>query len=273
MRKFTVFTVILTIIIVIVVGEMVVDKYLPSLKAKMENFELSDISLPEDLDLSKVIETNLLGSDVDYSKIPSELLPGGEVTELGASSEDLQTGFGSGFANITPTLPEYKPDSGGNGEYLDFEDENFVSFSQNTYLREDMVLSAGFVSAYIEDEPHNGFLYKTIYVDDLQDVKVSKYLIRTNEALLVKVYVFDIGPSSGVTEVYEVLKVRGSEGLDVEINETSDFGDDSFFLNDARRADVAFLTVRFGALIYSFSYPKSYHPQVKNLVKLIDMEF
>ena len=67
--------------------------------------------------------------------------------------------------------------------------------------------------------------------------------------------------------------MRGAEGLDVTVNETNEFAQGSFYLNDVRRSEVAFLAVRVGSMIYGFSYPKEYHSQVKNLVTLLDLEF
>lgn len=295
MRKFTIFTVILSIIVVVVVAEVVATEYLPSFRKKIDNFEISNISMPSDLDLSKVIETNTLGSDVDYSKITEDQMPGGieelEIQEVNLSDSELGAGFGSDFdtefsssfsdiaagskaqvliddSNVA--LPVYESSNSG---VSDFEDSNYTALSPTAYIRDDMIKSAGFATGYLEQEPHNGFLFKTIYIDDLQDVEMTKYLIRTKDSYLAKVYVFNIGPLSGVNEVFEVLKVRGSEGLDVEVNGTNNFGDESFYLNDSRRTGVAFLTVRFGSIIYGFSYPKNYHPQISNLIKLIDMEF
>ena len=107
----------------------------------------------------------------------------------------------------------------------------------------------------------------------MYDVEVTKVAIKTDNTLFAKVYVFQVGGLSSVSEVYEVLKIRGTEGLDIEINETNDYADESFYMNDMRRPDVAFLTVRVGAILYGFSYPKDYHPQISNLVQLLDAEF
>src|SRR3989338_4257046 len=59
MRKFTVFTVILTVIIVVVVAEIAVNEYLPALEGDAE----LTLDLPKSLDLSKSIETNVLGNN------------------------------------------------------------------------------------------------------------------------------------------------------------------------------------------------------------------
>ena len=67
MQKFTIFTLILTILIIVVVSEIVVNEYLPSL----ERDETLSLDLPDSLDVSKGIQTNILGADFDMSYSPS----------------------------------------------------------------------------------------------------------------------------------------------------------------------------------------------------------
>ncbi len=264
MRKFTIFTIILSALIVIMASEVFISDYLPNLVRT----KTDDMPVTDELPLPNTLSTNILGADIDYTNLEDL-----EYEEVDLSNPDALIPIPETLDELTantttlPTQPiERAPSS-------DFEDENFYSFTQNVLLREDQVQSAGFNNAYIENEAHNGFLYKTIYIDDLYDVKASKYVIRNESSLLAKVYVFEMGPMSGIAEVYEVLKMRGSEGLDIDINATNDFGDASFYMNDARRTSVVFLTVRIGSYIYGFSYPKDYHAQIKNLITLLDLEF
>ncbi len=258
MRKFTIFTVILTVIIVVVIAEIFAEDYLPQLNANNEVATDGSPPLPTNLDLTKVSQTNIFGATEEFPAPVAEstTLPGGlDVEEVSLDSEQ---GFGSGFesSNIS-----------------DFEDENFAAPSTNVYLRDDQIKSAGFIGAYIEPSTHNGFLFKTIYIDDLKDVEVKMFNVRTAESLLTKVYIFKIGTMMPLDEVYAVLKQRASEGLDIEVNETNEFGSGSFYLNDSRRQNVAFLVVKIGSMVYGFSYPKDYHSQVKNLITLLDLEF
>ena len=60
MQKFTIFTIILTVITVVVAGELVFEEYLPSLTNQTSEEKTANLDLPDDLDLNKVIETNVL---------------------------------------------------------------------------------------------------------------------------------------------------------------------------------------------------------------------
>ena len=113
-------------------------------------------------------------------------------------------------------------------------------------------------------------------IDQLKNPKPERtreqYYQEHKEEILAKVYVFKVGISSSANEVYQTLKLKSSQGLNIKLNETNEFGAASFFMNDPTRSDTAFLTVRISGLVYAFSYPKAYHSQVKNLIQLIEWE-
>ncbi len=299
MRKFTIFTAMLTIVVVVVVAEIVVNKYLPEL-GEGDGLANLDLSLPDNLDLAKITRTsvlnsgldNRLGADVDEDAIPEDLkVERGEVKrvsiekpepevelvavediDLDSFLEDLDEeniedfGFSSGFNEADIFIEE-------DSDIPDFEDENFAYTAPNVFIRQEQILGAGFKDAYLEEQPHNGYIFKNIEIGDLFDVEMDKTIIRTEDTLYAKGYVMTMGPNSNVNDVYNVLKIRADELLDTEINETNEFGVSSFYMNDARRNGTSFLIVRIDKYIYGFSYPKDFHSQIKNLLKLIGWEF
>lgn len=284
MNKFTVFTVVLSIVVIVIVADLVVNNYLPGMENADIVAELNSgkFTLPDSIDTSKALETNVLGADgtTDSSAVDTP-------TPLGFDLGDGETTVNNDPENVPPEKPIARNTStttSTDPESViattssptttsgDFESNDFVVASKNIYLRDEQLKSAGFVSAYMEEEKYDGSLYKTIYTDDLYDVTVKKIDIKSDEAMFAKVYIIKTGPNSSIDEVYQVLKIRGAEGLESELNETNEYGDGSFYINDTRRPKTAFLTVRLGNLIYGFSYPKEYHSQVKNLIKLLEWE-
>lgn len=305
MKKFTIFTIILTVIVVVVFSEVIVNEYLPNVFGnETGNDGVGDdgdlkLSLPASLDAKKSISTNVLGSDlgnylgsdeedenVENGQKKNVVAPNADAEKI-KSTNDKSPIFldPNAFSNedgldensFKNAIPAEKPvvESTGtsDSEAKDFEDESFVSTTNNVYLRAEQIKSAGFIDAYLENEAFDGRLFKTILIDDLNDAEVTKTLIRNKDALLVKVYIFKIALNANVNEVYELLKLRAAQGLNIRLNETNEFGLASFYMNDLTRSDTAFLTVRIAGFIYSFSYPKAYHSQVKNLMKLIEWEF
>lgn len=297
MKKFTIFTIILTVIVVVAFSEVIVNEYLPNIFGSGDEESGTNdgdlkLNLPATLDAKKSISTSVLGSDLgNYLGAGDEEDVDGnvreEIVEPVAGDVDGTPTFldpnafsdedvlpENSFKNSIPAdKPVEKSTGTSDPEAKDFEDESFVSTSNNVYLRDEQIKSAGFVDAYLENEAFDGRLFKTILIDDLTDAEVTKTLIRTKDALLVKVYIFKIALNANVNEVYELLKLRSSQGLNIKINETNEFGLASFYMNDPTRSDTAFLTVRIAGFIYSFSYPKAYHSQVKNLMKLIEWEY
>mgnify|MGYP001584169971 CR=1 FL=1 len=294
MKKFTIFTVLLTVVVVVMVAETVVNRYLPTFDSGEENLSLS---LPEDLDLSKITETNVLGNN--QSSLDLNVESGG-ANKLGADLEEETSVVAENPVIEDPENVLRNDPDGASSDELDvvdpekatlpapqasdldvpdFENSDFVASpsgtaTPNVFISQDQVKAAGFASeAYLADEEFDGFLFKSIQVGDLFDVSVQETLIRSKDALFAKVYVFKMGPSSKASDVYKVLKTRGGEVKGGNINETNDFGAGSFYFNDTDRTSTAFLVVRINNYIYAFSYPKNFQPQIKNLLKLIMWEF
>ncbi len=256
MRKFTIFTILLTIVVIVVMGQILVDEYLPNL-GKDASGELS-VLLPDSLRVDREGSQVFFGSDLvkdDENKEFEDYVPSFETQPVAAEPSPTQSSGPS-----------------------DFEDLSYAAQVQSSnplgsvLLRDEQIKSAGFVGGYIEPEDHEGLLFKTVAVDDLDDVKMDKFSIRTEAQFLAKVYVFRVGISTNVRDVYHLLKSKSSQGVGVQINDTNEFGVSSFYMNDSRRTGVAFLTVRIGGLIYAFSYPHEYHSQIKNLIQLLEWE-
>jgi len=274
-----------------VFGEIIVNEYLPNLmsdEGSDGNGENLKLTLPTSLDVKKSIATNVLGNylgaDVEN---PPATPQAGTAAGLAVDGLTFKNPEADGdflpvdnTADVTDLIevisdePIAKPEITTPG-IKDFEDETFAStsvVSGNVYLRDEQIKSAGFVGGYLEKETFDGLLFKTVPIDNLLDVTIEKTVIRSETALLAKVYIFKVGLNANANEVYELLKLRASQGLGIVINETNEYGVASFYMNDPARPNTAFLTVRISGLIYSFSYPKPYHSQIKNLIKLIEWE-
>jgi len=256
MQKFTIFTVLLTIVVVVVAAEAFVNKYLPALNedstvAVLE--EQDGYNLPSELDLAGAMQSNVLGADEPKKTVSKD--DGFDFLNLdfdGATDAELTDSSGSSSFDIEDFSSSY--------EHVD---------DQVSYIRNDQVVNSGFVGAYLTEEEPDGMLYKSVGIADLVGVSSKKYSITNGTTTYVKVYVVIVDDPLQVGSVYGVLKARAAEGVDIEINETNEFGNASFYMNDTRRDSVAFLTVRVSSQIYGFSYPKQYHPQVKNLVSIL----
>lgn len=285
MKKFTVFTVILAITVIVTVSEMFVNNYLPNLGSG-EGEELT-LTLPQSLDLSKIVKTDTLGASElgetsgSESVLSNKLGSDVEIENFEGSYDNaIPTGLSEEKIVMEPADEEstgaYKVEdkqvANTGDEASDFEDQTFSMQNVNINLRQEQIDSAGFFGAYIEEEESDGKLYKTIDVADLYDTKMQKFVIRSEEELMAKVYIFSVGANSNIDELYQLIKSRCGQVPVSTVNETNEYGNGSFYLNDSSRGGTVFLTTKMGELVYGFSYPKTYHSQVKNLVQLLTWE-
>ncbi|MBI2634457.1 hypothetical protein HYW82_02165 [Candidatus Peregrinibacteria bacterium] len=266
MQKFTIFTILLTVVVIVVVAEVAVNRYLP------------ELDLPGDL---AAVPKNYLGADVlgsftgkdsaaDNNVIDNDVIDEDTLSDLDflpVYDEDQDDGTN---VDIGDTDVEKTPATN------DFEDSNvnksYVAPTANVYLRDEQIKSAGFADAYLKKEDHEGLLFKTINIADLKDTEIEKYTIGADNVLFAKVYVFKVGIETEIGTIYDILKQRAAENPGVIVNETGQYGSASFFMNDSQRTSTAFLTARIGSFIYAFSYPKEFHPQIKNLIQLLVWE-
>jgi len=287
MKKFTIFSIILTIVVVVVLAELMAKDYLPGFST--DNNVAADqggdgqmkLTLPSSLDTKKNISTNVLGSDntdltnklgADNSVVPVDNTTKSPVVIPNQPVDVTNMGVGKNNPDYLDPNNFAEPKTTTQAPSKDFEDESAATTSVNVYLREEQIKSAGFTGAYLENEPLDGRLFKTIDISDLTGVNATKTNIRTKDELLAKVYIFKTDLNNSAESIYQTIKLKSSQGLGIKLNETNEFGSASFFMNDPSRSDTAFLTVKISGFVYAFSYPKTYHSQVKNLIQLIQWE-
>ncbi len=259
MQKFTVFTAILTVIIVVVVAEILVSEYFPSLKAE-NTLSVDSSGLVGNIDLGDATAANIFNSALENEA----------AQQLGGAAVDqFNSTVGSSLENINNFVGTAPDDS----RVYDFEDQDEPASQPNAFLDAEKLSSAGFYNAFLEVEEHDGLLFKNIFVEDVETAVMTKYAIRTNEQMLAKVHVFQMKPGARASELYNALNQRISNTISLDVNATNSFGEASFYMNDPQREDVAFLVVRMGTHIFGFSYPKEFHQQIVNLIQLLDLEF
>lgn len=70
-------------------------------------------------------------------------------------------------------------------------------------------------------------------------------------------------------EFYRLLQNKTKVYVDLWINETNQYGDRSFYVNHRKKPDEAFIIVRMKNRIYAFAYLKDYHPRIKTLITFL----
>ena len=78
-----------------------------------------------------------------------------------------------------------------------------------------------------------------------------------NEIEALRVYEFNFSDSIGSQEIYDFLKAKIKDELGVTVNESNQFGLQSFYINFHEPKDQAFLVVKTRSNVYALSYPKA----------------
>lgn len=269
MRNFQIFSTILAIVVVIMVAQVVLSDFYPdwfsdnskNLKTDTLNKLGADISTSEN-DSTTSLEYYSNETPVSDTQNTFSVKPVVAIVEEETPTTELPS------VNIGELQNEQNFES----QLKDFEDLDSTNTFINPYLREDQLRSAGFVTANFSEEKNDDMLFKTVFIGDSKNLIKKRFIIADSALLYAKVYVFSPDASSSADLIYEFLKEKCASGSTVSINETNQFGSSSFYMNDTLRQDIAFLTVKYDFLVYSFSYPKVYHKQVSNLIKLIGLE-
>lgn len=253
MHKITVFTVVLSIVVVAVVAEVLFNNYLgdveegkvdvlttqsshPSLK-KAEGKEppADSVSLEGD-DLQKLIEE----TDIEAAD---------SVPVKDNTTEEL---------DIDKLLAE---EDGNDPEKIDIE---VLSIGEAGITDEALQL-AKFPDATMVTATFDGNIFQTVDVADL-NIEVKKQYVANNDEVFGAVYSFSVDEGMQ-NELYRIMRERSAFGTTVEINETNTFGDNSYYMNDSKRESTAFLVIRKGVSFYAFAYPKEFNQYFKPLAQ------
>jgi hypothetical protein len=241
MNKLTVFTVVLSIVVVTVVSEVLFSNYFGNVDEGKVDVLTSQSVHPslvttddgttnaegdvviDDLELQKLIE------DSDIEKVPRE-----DKNEPTAENTD------------TPA------------------DIEILSITETGITNETLQL-AKFPDATLVTANFDGSLFQTIDVSDLS-IEIKKQYVASNSEVFGAIYSFSVDEGAQ-NELYRILRERAAFGSSVEINETNTFGDNSFYMNDSKRQSTAFLVIRKGVSFYSFAYPKEFNSYFKALAQ------
>lgn len=275
MQNFKIFSFILAVIVLIMVGQVVFSDYVPEWVGSESDNLKTDIVNKLGADVLKTDTSNSNESEIVYHSDENTNPTLSNTSPIMAVIEETpEAVIVDNDVNTLQTENNFVPQIilDDTNSVIDFEDINPKAIVLNPYLRDEQLKSAGFLTASLQEESFNDLYFKSVYIGDILSVMKKKYVIKDDALLYAKVYVLSPDVGNDVLSIYSSLKEKAKSSLNSTINETNQFGKASFYLNDSTRSDTAFLTVRYQSLIYGFSYPKVYHKQVSNLIKLIGLE-
>lgn len=240
MHKFTLFSIIFSFIVIVVVIELVTNDYLAGYQqARYFGFG----SLPT-IDQSDSTQPATLSNSFIPIDDSIELMPPDEVdstteeeggSELDREATQDETGL-SLLSKITPELFE----------------------------------QAGFEEPTLEKVDFNGLIFQKLGVPEDGGEQVLKYNVFSKDDFVVGVYEALFGNKKLTGTFYDLLVKSGESVPDMQLNQTNSFGEASFYLNKSvGENERVLLVVKFGNGVYGFEYPHASHTKVKKLIELL----
>jgi len=177
---------------------------------------------------------------------------------------------GNGNNVVESNKPEGTTDS--NMEIGDTDSPKIIDTPANNPLAsisEEKIIKAGFLEAGLEVSAFPGTVFDKIDFSEYNDDEHLQYKIlenNINSGIICEL----IFPDADITaNVYEILKSQISGNTIFTVNETSQYGDKSFFANNVEEKNSVFLVVKKGNRLYTFLYPARNHNKIKNLIGLL----
>lgn len=137
-----------------------------------------------------------------------------------------------------------------------------------TTLTPSVAAQAGFTAA-LEESHFDGKVFKLLDISKFPVQSIALYELMEGDGPIAAVTEIALPDEIAALQLYLLLQNKTKPYIDLSLNETNAYGDRSFYINHAKKPDEAFLTVKIGKVIYTFAYLKLYHPQIKELIKLL----
>lgn len=209
----------------------------------------------------------------DYGVAPAD----GEASVVDADGEVPSHDWGADFDDFKDETEEgeLEPLSIDFNAAEDFGDladvESELSVEVEAEITFGLIGLSGFQNVTLQRIPFNGILFERIDLRDFNSVPVvAQNLLQDNKDSIASFYELHGDSELLAGEIYLLIREKAAAGLEVNVNETNDFGDKSFYINYADRPDIAFLVVKIKESVYALTYEKGLHPFMTSLVRYLN---
>ena len=230
MQKFTIFTIILTVSVVTVAADLAVRKYFGD-----EGLQTSTLSAEQE-------------SEPAESQNPQQ------------ASQEPEQQFEPQDSQLQDTQ-----DAQSQNQFFDETQAAPVVVSN---ISQSLIAQAGF-SGTLSEEFFNGKVFQLLDITKTPVDGISFYEITQEDAPVASIAEITLRDEIRALQLYILLQNKTKPYIDLSLNETNAYGERSFYINHARKADEAFLVVKIGNRLYAFAYLKNYHLYIKSIINLL----
>lgn len=232
MHKFTLFTIGLSVVVILVVAEVVVNNYLGADFANEDQLIQGEV-------LDEVVAVEVVDSEArgDEDNSPQSVIPDGTVIPEAAVTPDTTPASDS----IIPLSDEAAP--GG--------------------ITPELLTEIGVLEPRVETAAFQGLIFGLFDVKDtFSAFAVLEQTLLDGSNFIGTVYEISTENELQTFGAYETLRQKAQGSSLGTINENNDYGDASFYFNHSTKTSTVFLIVQKSGHVYALQYAPSYHRSV-----------
>lgn len=259
MQKSTLFIVLLAILVIFSVMDILVKKpFSQNLSA-----DITSNVAPEDASIDS--ESNSASENLEEKSDSAE--------DFGEDSEDAQNFSNSSAASSNIDSPRNAPSLSSE---MSAEIPDVSSFLQKrTFALQqitiDDLIKSGFQNMKFEQASFDQMLFQLLDLGTYPNLSTLRLHLSDGKNVFGILHEFEFEDSSKAALLYADLKQKiGAFAPNVTSNETNQYGDNSYYMNDKNRSGTAFPVFRIKNHLFGFSYPKASHEFFKSLIRVLE---
>lgn len=239
MHKFTLFTIGLSVVVILVVAEVVVNNYFG------EDFAKNGPSVEENADDLVVPEVVAeVTDDVAVTEEISDDVPA-EDSPILTSQPDLELrGDEEVIAEVSDEVPVLPVQPIGK-------------------ITTELLTNIGVLEPRIENAPSQGLVFGFFDVEkEFSGWSAVEYTLFDGPNFIGTVYEIGTDNELQAFGAYETLRQKAEGSSLGKMNENNSYGEASFYFNHSTKTNTVFLVVRLGLEVYALQYSPTYHGSI-----------
>lgn len=249
MQKFTVFTIIFSIIVVTIVAELVIQDYLEKVYPPAGSLQ-ANVTRTDDFEFFYPDETESADPEIEEEELDTE-----DETEEESTNKVLEI------------LEDNRTDeTEGNDEPRESAEEQPEEFdleSSRSARIETLLPALNIPNVEYKPGTYNGKLFNLVSTNSIA-IKESVYgFFEVEGDILGNFYEFEMKNTLLAESNLKKLKTSFEEFPEITANQTNQFGDSSFYINHSVKVDQVFVVIQKDNFIYAFAYQSQFHEVFK----------
>lgn len=245
MQKFTIFTVIISTIVITVIAELVIQDYLQKL-----------------YNPGTALQANTLGQTAYVAPFKNNTQEASDsnLDELKQRLQDL----------AQKNTPDTNTDSDA---VTDTAESELRPSSRQEILNNNAIIPFERVESLlpalqipdlkIDKQAYNKRLFQLIDTSSINFAAESFGLILSRQDTIGSTYEFSLLTSVDAENAFDEIRILANSFPNIDTNQTNQFGDRSFYINHLVKVGEVFLVVQQENQIFAFAYKKEYHETFK----------